>query len=74
MGGLNNIQKVFIMLFVGSFVILYVSIEGSAYHGWRSFWDIFQVNDKSGEQNTIGLVALFNIVVSTLGFFLFKGK
>jgi hypothetical protein len=73
MGGLNNIQKVFIMLFVGSFVILYVSIEGSAYHGWRSFWDMFRLN-ASNKQNTIGLVALFNIVVSALGFFLFKGK
>jgi hypothetical protein len=56
---MNNIQKIFVMVFVGSLVMLIISVS---------------LDLKTSGINWIAIVCLFNIPVSTTGFFLFKDK
>ena len=66
MGDLNNIQKVCIMVGVGSLVVfltIFIFEEYGIFYNTESFFVGF-----------FGIIAIFNMVVSTLGFFLFKDK
>ena len=76
---MNTTQKIFVMIGVGSFVIFYISMEELNYHWnfhdnktYTQFWmeDPFKYWVK--DTNRLGIVSLFNMVVSSISFILFK--
>ena len=77
---MNDKQKIFIMVGAGSLVVLLItlfatnefSLENPFISTHRIVWDYV----KSGKRHTnwFGMIAVFNIVVSSVGFFLFKDK
>jgi hypothetical protein len=70
---MNTPQKIFVMVAVGSLVLFVIIIEGSNVYNWSSFFDMFYMGIKE-YQNTLGLIAVFNVIVCAVGFFLFKDK
>ncbi len=73
---MNTIQKICLMVFVGSLIVFIISIEGNYNMHWdRGLQGMFKLgcNDISG-RNYIGLIAVFNIIASALGLYLFKDK
>ena len=95
---MNDKQKIFVMVGVGSFVVLLITIFGLGYYPVYETTDPNNVNDsitrfdfsnifsiyrtKSTQDpsglslatNWLGIIAIFNIVFSITGFFLFKDK
>ena len=72
---MSTIQKICIIIGVCSLVVFYISIESSYVYSWGSVERMFAF-DGPGifDGNVIGLIAVFNIVASVLGFLLFKDK
>ena len=71
---MNTIQRICLMVFVGSLIVFIISIEGNYNMHWdRGLQGMFKLgcNDISG-RNYIGLIAVFNIIASALGLYLFK--
>jgi hypothetical protein len=75
MSDLNNIQKICIMTGVGSLAVFLTTVF---FLGFDGFWtDIFQMKhvfQSRGSINYLGIIALFNMVASVSGFFLFKDE
>ena len=73
---MNTIQKICLMVFVGSLIVFIISIEANYNMHWdRGLQGMFKLgcNDISS-RNYIGLIAVFNIIASTLGLYLFKDE
>ena len=73
---MNSIQKICLMFFGGSLFVFIISIEGNYNMHWdKGLQGMFKLGceDIAG-RNYIGLIAIFNIVASTLGFYLFKDQ
>ena len=73
---MNTIQKICLMVFFGSLIVFIISIEGNYNMHWdRGLQGMFKLgcNDISG-RNYIGLIAVFNIIASALGLYLFKNN
>ena len=73
---MNTIQKICLMILVGSLIIFIISIEGNYNMHWdRGLQGMFKLgcNDISS-RNYVGLIAVFNIITSTLGLYLFKNN
>ena len=73
---MNTIQKICLMVFVGSLIVFIISIEGNYNMHWdRGLQGMFKLgcNDISG-RNYIGLIAVFNIIASAIGLYLFKNN
>ena len=74
---MNDKQKIFVMVAVGSIVIFPITILSNAYFSFASFSLMFGslTNLEGGyATNWIGMIAVFNVVFSLTGFFLFKDK
>jgi len=76
---MNTLQKIFVMVGVGSLVILPISVMGNPVLSFGSLSSMFGgLRTFGGEltliTNWIGIICIFNIVVSSVGFFLFKDK
>ena len=77
---MNNIQKIFVMVFVGSLVVLLITLfateEFTLKSPFISTWDMDYDTRKTGKRHTnwFGMIAVFNVAVSVTGFFLFKDK
>ena len=74
---MNDKQKIFAMVAVGSIILWFITVFGLGFDGespGRILSD-FQYYFKKGDRtNWLGIIAIFNIAVSILGFFLFKDK
>ena len=73
---MNTIQKICLMVLLGSLIVFIISIEANYNMHWdRGLQGMFKLgcNDISG-RNYIGLIAVFNIIASALGLYLFKDK
>ena len=73
---MNTIQKICLMLLVGSLIVFIISIEGNYNMRWdRGLQGMFKLgcNDISN-RNYVGLIAVFNIIASALGIYLFKNN
>ena len=76
---MNTTQKIFVMIGVGSYVIFYISMEELNYY-WNfhdnKLYAQFWMEDSSKywvkDTNWLGIVSLFNMVASSIGFLLFK--
>ena len=64
---MNNIQKILIMVGCGSVVMFLVSIT-FLHWSWENPFHVFAYN----RINYLGLISLFNVVVCSVGFILFK--
>ena len=64
------------MVAVGSLVIFPISVVANMYFDFVSFSLMFGSYDLDGNvyTNWLGIIAVFNIVASITGFFLFKDK
>ena len=64
------------MVAVGSAVVFPISVGANPYFGFVSFSLMFGNYDLDGNvyTNWLGIIAVFNIVASITGFFLFKDK
>ena len=78
---MNDKQKIFVMVGVGSLAVFLITIlatrEFSFGHGLfisRSALDTDAILRGVRHTNWFGMIALFNIVVSLTGFFLFADK
>ena len=73
---MNDKQKIFVMVGVGSLVLFILSIAGlELFHTDYGLESMFQGGTSDNlKTNYIGLIAVFNVVVSITGFFLFKDK
>ena len=72
---MNDKQKIFVMVGVGSAVIFPISVVSNAYFDFSSFNLMFgSYWQDVSHINWLGIIAVFNIVVSITGFFLFKDK
>ena len=73
---MNDKQKIFVMVAVGSAVVFPISVGANPFFYFGSFDSMFGQIDPQGNVHTnwIGIIAVFNIVVSITGFFLFKDK
>ena len=71
---MNTIQKICLMFFTDSLIVFIISIEGNYNMHWdKGLQGMFKLDcDDIAGRNYIGLIAIFNIVASTLGFYLFK--
>ncbi len=67
---MNNIQKFCLTLGVGSLVVFYISIASTQVYEFTSLFKMFLMGTEY--TNYIGLVAVFNMVCSAMGFYLFK--
>ena len=73
---MNTIQKICLMILVGSLIVFIISIEGNYNMHWdRGLQGMFKLgcNDIS-RRNYVGLIAVFIIITSTLGLYLFKNN
>ena len=77
MNSINKMQKIFAMVAIGSIILWFITVIGLGFDGdspGRLLSD-FQYYFKQGDRtNWLGIIAIFNIAVSILGFFLFKDK
>ncbi len=77
---MNTLQKIFVMVAVGSLVILLITLFATNEFTLKQPFISVTMLDAdailSGKRHTnwFGMIAVFNIVVSSVGFFLFKGK
>ena len=77
---MNDKQKVFVMVGVGSLVVLLITLfatnEFSFDSRFISKYGLLPSVAVTGIRHTnwFGMIAVFNIVVSSVGFFLFKDK
>ena len=73
---MNDKQKIFVMVAVGSAVVFPISVGANMYFDFVSFSLMFGSYDLDGNvyTNWLGIIAVFNIVASITGFFLFKDK
>ena len=78
---MNDKQKIFVMVGVGSLVVLLITIFATEVFNLKSpfisYTNLsYDAIRKYGHKNTnwFGMIAVFNIVVSLIGFFLFKDK
>ena len=78
---MNDKQKIFVMVCVGSLVVLLITLFGTnEFTLEQPFISVrgldYDAAYKYGNRHTnwFGMIALFNIVVSSVGFFLFKDK
>jgi len=72
---MNTLQKIFVMVGVGSLVTSFLGIIVSEAYSLESytlvvFWNTGGVD----KVNWVFIISVFNIVVSSVGFFLFKDK
>ena len=82
MNSINKMQKIFAMVAVGSIILWFITVFGLGFDGERYIpigagrieFDFQSYFQKGNRTNWIGIIAIFNIAVSILGFFLFKGK
>ena len=73
---MNTIQKICLMVLVGSLIVFIISIEGNYNMHWdKGLQGMFKLgcNDISN-RNYVGLIAVFNIIASALGIYLFKNN
>ena len=73
---MNTIQKICLMVLFGSLIVFIISIEGNYNMHWdRGLQGMFKLgcNDISS-RNYVGLIAVFNIIASALGLYLFKNN
>ena len=73
---MNTIQKICLMVLVGSLIVFIISIEGNYNMHWdKGLQGMFKLgcNDISS-RNYVGLIAVFNIIASALGLYLFKNN
>jgi hypothetical protein len=68
---MNDKQKIFVMVGLGSVVIFPISVVSNVHFEFSSFNQMF---GSLSHTNWLGIIAVFNIVVSITGFFLFKDK
>ena len=82
---MNKLQKIFIMVAVGSIILWFITVFALGFDGERyvsgggftrgstvsDFREYFKVGKRT---NWLGIIAIFNIAVSVSGFFLFKDK
>lgn len=77
---MNDKQKIFVMVGVGSLVVLLITLfateEFTLKSPFISMWgmDLDSINAGKRHTNWFGMIAVFNVVVSITGFFLFKDK
>ena len=74
---MNTPQKIFVMVAVGSAVVFPITVLSNIYFSFASFNLMFGAitNMEGGHAtNWLGIIAVFNVVVSSVGFFLFKDK
>ena len=80
MNSINKMQKIFAMVAVGSIILWLITVFGLGFDGdirgyEGEIYSGFQYYFKQGSRtNWLGIIAIFNIAVSILGFFLFKDK
>ena len=80
MNSINKMQKIFAMVAVGSIILWFITVFGLGFDGdgyglEGKIYSGFQYYFKQGSRtNWLGIIAIFNIAVSILGFFLFKDK
>jgi hypothetical protein len=77
---MNDKQKIFVMVGVGSFAVILLTIFGleqfsleNPFSSWHAL-DADAIRSGKKHTNWFGMIAVFNIVVSALGFILFKDK
>ena len=75
---MNTLQKIFVMVGVGSFFMLIIGGQISTYsvEGGNSIKYLFiqGYTPETLRTNWLAVISVFNIVVSSVGFFLFKDK
>ena len=77
---MNNLQKIFIMVGLGSLVLLIVSITLLEWTLSQPLSIMSKGVSRSGEifgemkTNWLGIISIFNVVVSLVGFKLYKDK
>ena len=77
---MNDKQKIFVMVGVGSVAVLLITIFGleqfSLENPFSSYYGLNVDSVSAGKKHTnwFGMIAVFNIVVSITGVFLFKDK
>jgi len=78
---MNDKQKIFVMVGAGSFVVLLLTIFGldlfsleNPFSSTAGLSTQAKYQDGIRHTNWLGIIAVFNIVVSITGFFLFKDK
>jgi hypothetical protein len=77
---MNDKQKIFVMVGVGSLVVLLLTLFATDEFDLKQpfismngmVWDTIKTGVR--HTNWFGMIAVFNIVVSITGFFLFKDK
>ena len=77
---MNDKQKIFVMVGVGSLVVLLITLfstdEFTMDSPFISMWGLDVDSAMSGKRHTnwFGMIAVFNIVISITGYVLFKDK
>ena len=82
---MNNVQKIFVMVAIGSIFLWFITVLGLGFDGQASVKTVslydspyhsdFKYYFKKYDRiNWLGIIAIFNIAVSVSGFFLFKDK
>ena len=71
---MNDKQKIFVMVGVGSIALLIISMTALQWSFERPFSRLILGKNPHWKTNWLGIIAVFNIVVSFVGFFLFKDK
>ena len=76
---MNDKQKIFVMVGVGSIAILIVTLLSPYFNLEYPFFsqyslDIDAILAGKKHTNWFGMIAAFNVVVSVTGFFLYKDK
>ncbi len=87
MNNMNNIQKMFVMVAVGSLILFLITIYALGFNAYEWVLNDFGYQDlvfknpfKKWFQgvgirtNWLGIIAIVNISISIVGFFLFKDK
>ena len=68
---MNNLQKIFVMVAIGSIILWFITVFALGFDGQYHFKSLFKQGKKI---NWLGIFAILNIAVSVSGFFLFKDK
>ena len=76
---MNKIQKIFVMVAVGSFIVFIVSIAGRYEfrfdNGFNNMFSYRTTNaDVIIQTNWLGIIAIANLFMSITGYLLFKDK
>ena len=73
---MNNIQKICVIVGIGSLVTLLIDIFFISYDPTLEVYPFtyYDYGAKTVRQNWLTIISAFNIVVSITGFFLFKDK